>query len=409
MKQTMKKMMKKFRVGYIIAALALITGYQANGQGFNVESMKMELEDVTKGDADRDYESLLKWAGQAKEHPRTANDPKMWYYRGLVYLKIAGLNNELTKANPDAIKIALESFNKALEMDSKNKVTKQAQGSMLNVAIGLYNSGYTSYTAGEYGKAYEDFKAALPLMKYDVDGLLKTNNLNAEVLEQMMAYSAMNNGEDKKAMTALSGLISKGSIEMAVYANLARLELKNGDTTKALEVIQKGKAINEQDKTLINMELDIYLKQGRSQELIAKLNAAIDEDPGNTIYYFARAISYEGLGQLDKAAADYDKILEIDPRYYDAAYNKGVMYLNKVGKVVEELNGEFKPSVIAKKEAEINALYGLAIVQFENVFENNEELIIKDKIELAETMRKIYSRLEMPEKAAQMKVFVESN
>ena len=49
------------------------------------------------------------------------------------------------------------------------------------------------------------------------------------------------------------------------------------------------------NRTIINLELDIFLKQGKSQELIDKLNVAIQEDPENTVYYFARAISYEGL------------------------------------------------------------------------------------------------------------------
>jgi len=407
MKQTMKKM--KIKYSYLICIALLFTGYTAKAQKFTVESMKMELEDITKPDSDKNYTDLLKWAKESHQHPKTSNDPKMWYYRGLTYLKVAGLNNELSKANPDAIKIALNSFNKAIETDTKDKVTKQAKTNLLNVAIGLYNTGYTAYSAEDFATAYTDFSLALPLIKYDVDGLLKQNNLTAEVLEQMMAFSAMNNGEDKKAISALEALVKKKSLESSIYTNLAKLHLKGEDTTSALAVIQSGKQINETDKNLINMELDIYLKQGKSKELITKLDAAIADDPGNTIYYFARAISYEGLNETEKAAADYDKILEIDPEYYDASYNKGVMYLNKISKIVDELNGEYKPSIIGKKEAEINELYKLALIQFENVFENNDKMVTKDKVELAGTMKKMYARLEMMDKYNAMKDFVEGS
>jgi len=399
----------KIKYNNLILIALLFAGYTVNAQKFTVESMKMELEDGSRPDSDKNYSDLLKWANESKAHPKTSNDPKMWYYRGLTYLKVAGLNNELSKANPDAIKIALNCFNKAIETDTKNRVTKQAKTNLLNVAIGLYNTGYTAYSAEDFATAYTDFSLALPLIQYDVDGLLKQNNLTAEVLEQMMAFSAMNNGEDEKAILALSALVKKRSLESSIYSSLAKLHLKGGDTTAALTVIQSGKQINEADKNLINMELDIYLKQGRSKELITKLDAAIADDPGNTIYYFARAISYEGLNDTEKAAADYDKILEIDPEYYDAAYNKGVMYLNKISKIVDELNGEYKPSIIEKKEAEINGLYKLALVQFENVFENNEKMATKDKVELAGTMKKMYARLEMMEKYNAMKAFVEAN
>lgn len=399
----------KINYSNLILIALLFAGFTVNAQKFTVESMKMELEDVTKPDSDKNYSDLLKWANESKAHPKTSNNPKMWYYRGLTYLKVAGLNNELSKANPDAIKIALNCFSKAIETDTKNRVTKQAKTNLLNVAIGLYNTGYTAYTAEDFATAYTDFSLALPLIKYDVDGLLKQNNLTTEVLEQMMAFSAMNNGEDEKAILALSALVKKRSLESSIYSSLAKLHLKGGDTTAALAVIQSGKEINEADKNLINMELDIYLKQGRSKELIVKLDAAIADDPGNTIYYFARAISYEGLNETEKAAADYDKILEINPEYYDAAYNKGVMYLNKISSIVDELNGEYKPSIIEKKEAEINGLYKLALVQFENVFENNEKMATEDKVELAGTMKKMYARLEMMEKYNAMKDFVEAN
>ena len=136
---------------------------------------------------------------------------------------------------------------------------------------------------------------------------------------------------------------------------------------------------------------------------------AIADDPGNTIYYFARAISYEGLNETKKAAADYDKILEIDPTYYDAAYNKGVMYLGKVAKIVDELDGEYKPSIIEKKEAEIYVQYELAIVEFENVFDNNADMEASDKLELAKTMKKIYKRLEKMDKYKVMKDYIDNN
>jgi tetratricopeptide (TPR) repeat protein len=408
MNQTTKKKMK-IKISHLVLLVALFIGFNANAQKFTLESMKMELEDGTKTDADRNYDDLLKWAGEVKNHPKTSNDPKMWYYRGLTYLKVASLNNELSEANPTAIKIALEAFNNAIETDVKNKVSKEAKTNLLNVAIGLYNTGYTAYTEEDYATAYADFASALPLIKYDVNDLLKQNNLTADVLEQMMAFSAMNNGDEAKAIKALEGLVAKKTLETSIYANLAQLHLKGGDTTKALDVITAGKEMNEADKTLINLELDIYLKQGRSKELIEKLDAAIEEDPGSTIYYFARAISYEKLNETEKAAADYDKILEIDPEYYDAAYNKGVMYLNKVSEIVDKLNGEYDNDVIEAKEKEINDLYKLAIVQFENVFENNADMLIEDKVELAGTMKKMYARLELRDKYADMKAFVESN
>jgi tetratricopeptide (TPR) repeat protein len=404
--QTQERMKIKFN--YALLLIALFVGFGANAQKFSVESMKMEL-DPTKPDGDRNYEDLVKWAEETKEHPKTSNDFKMWYYRGLTFLKVSTLNTPVTEKYPNALDLALEGFQNSMKTDVKKKLTKLAEGNLLNVAIGYYNRGYTAYQAEEYTDSYKAFETALPLMEYDVDGVLKRNNLTAEVLQQMMAYSAMNNGEDAKASTVLKELIDNGSSDPAIFSSLARLQLKGGDTTAALQTIADGKDLNESDKSLMNMELDIYLKQGKSAELIEKLDAAIAADPGSTIYYFARAISFEGLGETDKAAADYDKIIEIDPEYYDAYYNKGVMYLNKVSDIVASLDGVYKPSIIQAKEQEIAGWYNKAISEFETVFDSNDDMPLADKVELAGTMKKIYARLEKMDKYAEMKAFIVEN
>ncbi len=406
MKQIQKKM--TIRISQVLVLIALFMGYTSSAQKFSVESMKMEL-DPSKPDGDRNYDDLVRWAEETKEHPKTANDPKMWYYRGLTFLKISTMESELSKNYPNALELAHEGFLNAIKTDAKNHVTEMAEGNLLNVAVGFYNKGYVNYQANDFATAYTSFETALPLMKYDVDNALRRNNLTAEVLEQMMAYCAMNNGESEKAIQAFNSLVDKGSTDPTIFASLAQLQLKAGDTTGALATVDAGKELNESDKTLINMELDIYLKQGRSTELIDKLNAAIDADPASTIYYFARAISYEGLNEIEKAAADYDKIIEIDPEYYDAYYNKGVMYLNEVAAIVQELDGEYKPSIIEAKEAQISMWYVKAIAEFEKVFEENEEMPLSEKVELANTMKKIYARLERMDDYNRMKLFEEDN
>jgi tetratricopeptide (TPR) repeat protein len=410
-----QKTMIKMKVSYkkiTMLAAVLTIGVMGYAQNFNVETAKMILVDHTVDDTEKDLTKCLDLLTAASNNPKTSNSPKMWFYKGLLYLKISSVNSELTKATPDAIDISLESFQNAIKTDVKNKYTDEAKGHLLNVAIGLYNKAYNAYQAKDFAVANAYFKKTLPLMAYDVEGLLKRNgNLTAEVIEQMIAFTAIEMGDTEGAKKSLKSLISKGSSDPALFSNLALLHLKEGDTTTALQVIADGKELNEADKTLINQELDIYLKQGRSEELIDKLNLAIEDDPGNTIYYFARAISYEGLGDLEKAGADYDKILEIDPEYFDAAYNKGVMYLTKIGDLVDEMNEKniYKPSVIAVYEKQINELYAGAIVQFENVFENNGDMPDADRLELARTMKKIYAQLGQMDKYNEIKAYISDN
>ena len=50
------------------------------------------------------------------------NDPKAWYYRGLVYGSLDTTPNEAYKAlAPDAFTVAMESFKKADELNGKER------------------------------------------------------------------------------------------------------------------------------------------------------------------------------------------------------------------------------------------------------------------------------------------------
>ncbi|MEN8731963.1 MAG: hypothetical protein ABF321_05250, partial [Bacteroidia bacterium] len=128
----------KIKFNYALLLIALFVGFGANAQKFSVESMKMEL-DPTKPDGDRNYEDLVKWAEETKEHPKTSNDFKMWYYRGLTFLKVSTLNTPVTEKYPNALDLALEGFQNSIKTDVKKKLTKLAEGNLLNVAIGYYN------------------------------------------------------------------------------------------------------------------------------------------------------------------------------------------------------------------------------------------------------------------------------
>lgn len=426
MKQTttqkqLKITMKIKQTIVMTLGLVLALSFTASAQNFNVESVKMELQSPVD-DTEKDFGKIMEWLEAAKTHPKTANDPKMWYYRGVAYAKAAFLpayqkEGSNSTINEEYIDIAHEALKSCIATDAKKKYSNggsdrvfgSAERQLLSVAAAYYTFGSQAYNAQDFAGAFSYFEKTLPLLEYDTEGDLKRQNVTAEQVEKMMGFCAYGAKDFKKATKVFESLVSKNEKDPLVYTTYASVLVNQGDTTKALEVIEKGKMYNETDKGLINLELDLYLKQGKSAELIDKLNKAIEDDPGNTIYYFARAISYEGLEEIEKAAADYDKILEIDPTYYDAAYNKGVMFLNKVANLVDEMNEKnvYKPSEIAVYEQKINDFYGKAILQFENVYENNGDLGDAERLELAKTMKKIYAQLSQMDKYQKMKEEIE--
>jgi len=387
--------------------------YQANAQAFKVETVKMLLMDNSVDDSEKDLQKALELINEASSHSSSPGDPKFHYYRGLLHLKIANrrLDDPLWQEVKDPIQVAYESFNKVMEVDKKNKFTKDAKLNMLNVAVGMYNKGQNAYIVEDYVTAIQAFQLTKDLMQYDTEKLLEKSNLTSQVVTSMIAYCHMATKNNKMAISNFKDLINSGYNDENVFINLAILQLEEKDTLGALETIDKGKQIFETNKNLINLELDLYLKLGRSEELITKLNQAVDQDPYNPIYYFARAVTYEGMKKFDLAEQDYNKAIEANSGYYDAYYNLGVMYTNRAAEIIEEMNSKdnLKMADYDAYKSKYEALYKKSLAFFETVFNENVDMKKADKLELADVMKKLYAQISDMDNFNAMKKFIEEN
>ncbi len=385
----------KIKQGIVFGLIMAVAG-MVSAQKFKVESVAMILDNPGKAISETWFDDLGKCIEdieQASQHPKTQLSPKMHYYYGLTYLHIeTDGNDELKQKYPNALGIATDAFFKSIDNDLKKKYTTRSKRYLLDCAIGHFNKGVNHYNAEKYDDALASYNQAARIIPMDEEGELKRRNITTETLYQYSYYAAMNKGDNAKTKEFINKLIDAGYSDPKIYLDMVRVYLKENDTTNALKYIDLGKEIAPDNVSLINTELDIYLKQGRSQELIEKLDQAINADPGNKIYYFARAISYEKLLKDEKAEADYKKAIEVDDAYSDAYYNLGVIYINRCKPLAEQIDNTYDDDKIETLENQIDELYKQAATQFEFALEVGEydELSRKD---LMGTMKRIYARL----------------
>ena len=100
----------------------------------------------------------------ATTYEKTMNDPKTWYYRGLIYASIDTTSNEAYKAlATDAYKTAIESFKKADELNGKDKELFITDASGLPILksqqMAVWQGGYLNTGASQYQE--EDLEGAL--------------------------------------------------------------------------------------------------------------------------------------------------------------------------------------------------------------------------------------------------------
>jgi ubiquitin len=179
-----------------------------------------------------------------------------------------------------------------------------ANQAIIQSSFDAYNAAFNALQEKDYDKAVKFFEYVISNIKLDKDGQLKKNNLTDKNIYNAIYRSAFIDGKNDISRTYSQKLIDMDYNDPLIYYFNAETYINTGDTTKALEVIGVGRNKFSSDKDLINYELNIYLKQNRSDVLLNKVNEALSGDPDNSTLIYVRGNIY------DKFAADRYKAAE---------------------------------------------------------------------------------------------------
>ncbi len=70
----------------------------------------------------------------------------------------------------------------------------------------------------------------------------------------------------------------------------------------------------------------VYQRKGQYDQAISDYNKALEINPRFAKAYNNRGLAYKKKGKYDQAISDYNKALEINPRYADAYLHRGIVY-----------------------------------------------------------------------------------
>ncbi len=303
--------------------LFTIISLQTFAQNFNVQSAANSLNN-------KDLPGAKKFIDMAGQNESTANNPKMWYYQGKIYLEI--YNDSAANANgldPDAAEKSCIGFLNCLKTDSKENYKDDCNKLVCVAGIAAFNNAVEAYSKGESAKASRLYQLVLEVLPLDKDNTLKRNNITTEIVYKNLYFNAIKAKDNAKAKQYVQKLMDMKFNDPKIYLYMSRLNLEDKDTLKAMESIAKGRALFDDNSSLMNEEIRLYILTGRTEELITKLNESIESAPDNENLYFTRASLYEGKKEMDKAITDYKKAIELNPDLMDANYNLGVIYFNQ--------------------------------------------------------------------------------
>ena len=264
-----------------------------------------------------------------------------WLYRAAIYQNILQSDDEALKAQvPNALEIVYESLMKCLENESfcADEQNQMEIGMRIaSVMTSYYSQGADAYNNGQYAEAAPLFKKA-----YDIAASLGGGDQASEMLN-LAATSALRAEDYNTALEYFNMMKGNGKETAELYRHLAARYNGLGNSEQAMEMINAGLAINPSDANLILEKVNAYLKEGKGAEAVADLQKLHELDPENAQLLFVLGTIYgdennKDVFDTDKAKQYYEQALAINPNYYDAIYNIGVLYTTMANKYIEQAN-----------------------------------------------------------------------
>ena len=264
-----------------------------------------------------------------------------WLYRAAIYQNIIQSDDENLKAQvPNALEIVYESLMKCLENESfcSDEQNQMEIGMRIaSVMTAYYTQGADAYNNGQFAQAAPLFKKA-----YDIAASLGGGEQATEMLN-LAATSALRAEDYNTALEYYNELKGNGKETAELYRHLAACYNGLGQSEQAMEMINAGLALDPGDANLILEKVNAYLKEGKGAEAIVDLEKLLELDPQNAQLMFVLGTIYgdennKDVYDTEKAKQYYEQALAVNPNYYDAIYNIGVLYTTMANKYIEQAN-----------------------------------------------------------------------
>ncbi|MCO5231362.1 MAG: hypothetical protein M9958_09430 [Chitinophagales bacterium] len=368
-----------------ISAMTVMTVSVSFAQKGKVNTAEFNL---TSGDIIKAKENI----DEAFSSPDMLIYPKAWIVKGNVYKTIYELKDvqkDLYNTTPNALTTAKDAYLKAFEVEVNPKKKKDVKDGLSSVGSHFYNEGIASFSNSNWEDAYNKFNNTLVISEFLYDNQLET------VIDTQSYFvvllSAFNSHHFNDAIKAGEKLLSLNDNRDVIYTVLIDSYKQVGDKVKYEKTIAEARKKLPNSIDILLKEINLYLEKGEIDVLEDKLKQAIALDGTNPSLYQALANVYDKKGNEQGAFEMYDKAIETKPDYYEAYYNKAILYFNKAMAIVEKMNEEndMKKYDLLKAQRE-ELLEKKALPLFLKAY----ELAPKDE-NVKKALKEVYARLDM--------------
>ena len=347
-----------------------------------------------------------------KKGQPSKNAAKAWFMKGLIYAAIDTTKKaEFKSLDPNPFGVAKEAFEKCKEIDGGKTLTwvsDPANGlpqlnenlyayfaaSYLNTAVSVYNE-----KTDDKDKKFANSKAALEacektlyFVPEDTSVLLYAGGIFAPSIK-----------EYDKGIELLNRYIKAGGRQAEAYTMIASIYRENKkDNESALKILKEGKEKFPNYKDLALMELNIYLSEKKYDVARKMVEDDLKADPANKDNYFLYGQLNRELGETEKAKEAFRKVLELDPKSFDAAAELANLYWAEAKKIKDEMGALSSSKTDMEKMKKLDVLYVEKLKIYIPYIETCEKLS-PDDVTVLYSLLNVYGDLDEQPKIARIK------
>ena len=305
----------------------------------SIFAQKSALKDAKRALGRDDLNEARTMIKQAVEHPETATDPETWKVWGDIGNKAFDLqrtNAMLGKSANDKVMYdgLMESYGPYVKADSlgelpnakgkvKNKFRKDIAG-ILRANHPFYINGGVYYNEqGDYKKATDFFEIywnipSLPIFEGEKDAFVLDSTF--QTIKYYAIITAIQGEDHKRALAMLQRAAKEPFIENSAYKEsdiyelMASEYIQLGDSAKFLEILYDGAEKFPSSNYFLPNLVNVFIREGNTDKAMEYLDKAIENTPQNSCdLNSVKGALLAEQKNYEAAEAEYRKALAQDP------------------------------------------------------------------------------------------------
>lgn len=201
----------------------------------------------------------------------------------------------------------------------------------------LYYAANSALNAQEYDMAIEYYEKLLELNFDGAQTLYQAKNVETGTVETF-------GNENVRDISVKAGTHIEPSTEVTpsktgeIAKFISLIYIQEDQPEKAIASIERAKAENPDDVSLLQAEADLYYKMDDIKKYNEVMSTIAEKNPNDPIVFYNLGVSAEKLEDYEQAREFYEKAAELDPEMSAAYNNIASIILSKDRTITEEMN-----------------------------------------------------------------------